>query len=218
MSILVEAAVESLDDALAAVEGGADRLELCANLAAGGITPSASLVASVLERVGVPVYVMIRPRGGSFTYSPAELGVMLRDIESMRELGADGIVTGVLDARAVVDAWRMEPLVAAAEGLPLTFHRAFDRVADQRAALDTLIDLAIERVLTSGGADTAIAGADSLRTLVEHADDQIRIMAGGGVRAHNAAELVRLTGVHELHARCELDASRISEIRRAALS
>lgn len=215
MSILIEAAVESLDDALAAVDGGADRLELCGNLAVGGITPASSLVDAVLQRVAMPVYVMIRPRGGSFVHSPAELDKMRRDIESMHELGADGVVVGVLDARGVIDARRMESLVATADGLPVTFHRAFDRVVDQCSALDTLIDLGIERVLTSGGAPSALAGADRLRELVEHADDRIVIMAGGGVRADNAAELVRVTDVHELHARCELDPWRIADIRRA---
>ena len=215
MSILVEAAVESLDDALAAVEGGADRLELCGNLAVGGITPAPSLVTNVLERVDVPVYVMIRPRGGSFVHSPVELDQMCRDIESMHELGADGIVVGVLDPRRVIDERRMESLVATADGLPVTFHRAFDRVADRCSALDTLMELGVDRVLTSGGAPSALAGADALRDLVEHADDRIVIMASGGVRPHNAAEIVRVTGVRELHARCELDPWRIADIRRA---
>lgn len=215
MSVLIEAAVESLDDALAAVEGGADRLELCANLAAGGTTPPPSLVAAALERFDLPVFVMIRARGGSFTYSAAELDRMGRDIESMRELGADGIVVGVLDARGLVDPWRMEPLIAAAGELPITFHRAFDRVPDRCAALEALIDLRVDRVLTSGGAPSALAGADAIRELVEHAGDEIVIMAGGGVRPNNAAELVDSTGVRELHARCELDSWRIAEIRRA---
>lgn len=212
MKIFVEAAVESLDDALAAVEGGADRLELCADLGVGGLTPAPALVSSVLERVDVPVFVMIRPRAGSFVYSPAELDVMQRDIESMRELGVDGIVVGVLDARGAVDARRMAPLVAATSGLPVTFHRAFDRARDLSDALESLIDLRIERVLTSGGAQDALAGADVLSDLVQQAGDALVIMAGGGVREHNVREIVEVSGVHEVHARCEDNVARIAGI------
>lgn len=212
MKIFVEAAVESLDDALAAVEGGADRLELCADLGVGGLTPAPALVSSVLERVDVPVFVMIRPRAGSFVYSPPELDVMQRDIESMRELGVDGIVVGVLDARGAVDARRMAPLVAATSGLPVTFHRAFDRARDLSDALESLIDLRIERVLTSGGAQDALAGADVLSDLVQQAGDALVIMAGGGVREHNVREIVEVSGVHEVHARCEDNVARIAGI------
>ena len=212
MTILVEAAVESLDDALAAVEGGADRLELCANLAVGGLTPPPSLVTAVLERIGVPVCVMIRPRAGSFVYTRAELDLMRRDTDAMRELGVDGIVVGVLKDREAVDTRRMEPLVAAADGLPVTFHRAFDGVRDQRDALESLIDLGVERVLTSGGAATALAGADVLRELVQQAGDALVVMAGGGVREHNVREIVERSGVREVHARCESDAARIAGI------
>lgn len=212
MSVLVESAVESLDDALAAVEGGAARLELCANLAVGGLTPSSSLVVEVLERVAVPVYVMIRPRGGSFTYSRTELELMRRDTDAMRELDVDGIVVGVLDERGVIDTRRMEVLVAAADGLPVTFHRAFDRVRDSRDALETLIDLGVGRVLTSGGAPTALAGADVLADLVQQAGDALSVIAGGGVREHNVREIVEQSGVREVHARCESDAVRIAGI------
>lgn len=212
MSVLVESAVESLDDALAAVEGGAARLELCANLAVGGLTPSSSLVVEVLERVAVPVYVMIRPRGGSFTYSRTELELMRRDTDAMRELDVDGIVVGVLDERGVIDTRRMEDLVAAADGLPVTFHRAFDRVRDSRDALETLIDLGVGRVLTSGGAPTALAGADVLADLVQQAGDALSVIAGGGVREHNVREIVEQSGVREVHARCESDAVRIAGI------
>lgn len=212
MSVLVESAVESLDDALAAVEGGAARLELCANLAVGGLTPSSSLVVEVLERVAVPVYVMIRPRGGSFTYSRTELELMRRDTDAMRELDVDGIVVGALDERGVIDTRRMEVLVAAADGLPVTFHRAFDRVRDSRDALETLIDLGVGRVLTSGGAPTALAGADVLADLVQQAGDALSVIAGGGVREHNVREIVEQSGVREVHARCESDAVRIAGI------
>jgi len=213
VSILVEAAVESLADALAAVDGGADRLELCAELREGGTTPAARLIEDVLDRVDVPVMVMIRPRGGNFVYTMHELDTMRRDIELVRELDADGIVLGVLDARNEVDVYRCRELMDMADGLPVTFHRAFDRIVDQAHALESLIELGITRVLTSGGADTAERGIDQLRDLVEAADGTISILAGGGVRDQNVAEIVRETGVPEVHLRCEGDAERIRRVK-----
>lgn len=215
MSVLIEAAVESLDDALAAVDGGADRLELCANLADGGTTPSEALIADVVEQVAIPVFVMIRPRGGSFVYSTSELDEMRRSMDRARELDVDGFVLGVLNASNRIDVIRTQSLVDVAGDLPVTFHRAFDRVADRIDALDTLVDLGIGRVLTSGGAPTAEQGMAQLRELVEAAGDEIVILAGGGVRFQNVVELVEETGVTEVHARCEREAERIRGIRAA---
>ena len=215
MSILVEAAVDSLDDALAAVAGRADRLELCANLAVGGTSPDRELIAHVLERVDVPVLVMIRPRGGSFVYTTAELARMRREIETAIELGAAGVVLGALDAERRIAEEQTRSLVSAAAGAPVTFHRAFDRTLDLLAALDTLVSLGVSRVLTSGGAATAIDGAETLTALVERAGDDIEILAGGGVRANNVRELVRRTRVREVHARCEGDSERIRAISDA---
>ena len=214
MTVLVEAAVESLDDALAAVDGGADRLELCLDLNLGGTTPSDDLVATVLERVDVPVFAMIRPRGGSFVYTYAELSTMLSSIDAMRAAGVDGVVFGVLDEHDAIDRSATETLVAAADGLSISFHRAFDRVADQGDALETLIELGVHRVLTSGGALDALAGVNALRDLVEHARDEIIILAGGGVRPRTAREIVEESGAREVHARCERDADRIRGIKR----
>jgi copper homeostasis protein len=215
VTVLVEAAVDSVDDALAAVEGGADRLELCAELGIGGTTPGEELIAEVLRVVAVPVCVMIRPRGGSFVYSPAELDAMRRSIDIARDAGAEGVVFGVLDPAGRLDAMRTELLVEAAAGLDVTFHRAFDRIADQSDALDELIEMGVARVLTSGGAPTAADGLWPLEDLVEQAAGQIVILAGGGVREDNARELVERTGVTEVHARCERDALRIRGIKRA---
>jgi len=215
VSVLIEAAVESLDDALAAVDGGADRLELCANLADGGTTPSEDLIAGVIEQVSIPVFVMIRPRGGSFVYSTCELDDMRRSIDRAAELEVDGFVFGVLNTSNRVDAIRTQSLVDAAGDLPVTFHRAFDRISDRIDALDMLLDLGIARVLTSGGAPTAAEGLSSLRELVEIAGDDIMILAGGGVRFQNVVEIVDETGVSEVHARCETDVERIRAIRVA---
>jgi copper homeostasis protein len=215
VTVVIEAAVDSLEAALAAERGGADRLELCANLDVGGTTPRAELLAEVKSRVHIPVFAMIRPRGGSFVYSSAERDAMRDDLDVARTAGADGIVLGMLDQRGGIDVPGVAEVLGDAREAAVTFHRAFDRVADQRIALGILIELGIDRVLTSGAAPSALAGADSLRALVEHAADRIVIMAGGGVRSHNARQLVELTGVRELHARCELDSARISGIRLA---
>jgi copper homeostasis protein len=215
MSILVEAAVDSLDDALAAVAGRADRLELCANLGVGGTTPDRTLLVQVLERVDIPVLVMIRPRGGSFVYTSAELDRMRRDIETALQLGAAGVVLGALDGNKHIDVEQTRSLVRVAAGAPVTFHRAFDRTLDLFPALDTLITLGVTRVLTSGGAATASEGVDMLTALVERAGGSIEILAGGGVRASNVRELVRRTKVREVHARCEGDADRIRAISDA---
>jgi copper homeostasis protein len=213
MSILLEAAVDSLDDAIAAIDGGADRLELCAELNVGGTTPSGDLISSVLNRVSVPVFVMIRPRGGSFVYTDAELTAMLSSIDRVRELGVNGVVFGALDSRNRLERSITESLVSASDGLGITFHRAFDRIVDQRDTLETLIDLGVHRVLTSGGAPDALTGADALRDLVDLAGNDIVILAGGGVRPPTARDIVEQSGVREVHARCERNIDRIRGIK-----
>ena len=215
VSILIEAAVESLDDALAAVAGGAHRLELCADLHVGGTTPAPALITAVRERVDVPVLVMIRPRAGDFVYSPAAFRLMVDEIDVARELGAAGVVLGVLDTSRAIDVRATRELAASARDLPITFHRAIDESPDLLASIDTLASLGIARVLSSGGAATALEGADTLRAMVQRAGRSVSIVAGGSVRAGNVAELVRRTGVREVHARCGGDAERIAAIARA---
>jgi len=218
LTILVEAAVESLDDALAAVEGGADRLELCANLSVGGTTPEQTLIAAVLARVEIPVFAMIRPRGGSFVYTESETDRMRRDIEMALDLGVHGVVLGVLDSANRVDVPRTQALASVAGGRRVTFHRAFDRTPDVFAAADALLSIGVARVLTSGGAPSANEGADVLSSLVEHVAGKLGVLAGGGVRGQNAADTVRRSGVGEVHARCERDAGRIRAIKDAVRS
>jgi copper homeostasis protein len=215
MRILIEAAVESLDDALAALAGGADRLELCADLDAGGTTPARALVADVLARVSVPVLVMIRPRAGGFVYSRDELDRMRDDIASAIDLGASGVVLGALDPSGSVDVSVTRGLIAAARGRDVTFHRAIDDARDVLAAVETLASLGVARVLSSGAAPTALEGADMLAAMVTRAGNALRVVAGGGVRAHNVAALVRRSGVREVHARCGGEAARIRGIREA---
>jgi len=198
---LVEAAVETLQSALAAERAGVRRIELCASLHDGGTTPSAGLIAAVVERVRIPVFVLVRPRGGDFVYSSDEVEVMKRDIDYARQHGAAGIVIGALDRNSEVDLTTTRELIEASSGLPVTFHRALDFTRDLPQALERLIELGVSRVLTSGGAATALEGADVIARLVNQASDRITVMAGGGIREHNVREVVARTHVRELHAR-----------------
>jgi copper homeostasis protein len=212
MPILIEAAVESLDDARAAIAGGAHRLELCADLDAGGTTPARSLVTDVLAEANVPVLVMIRPRPGDFVYTRTERERMRDDIGIALRLGAAGVVLGALDESGHIDVPSTQELVAAAQGRSVTFHRAIDDTPDVLGAIDSLASLGVARVLSAGAAPTAVEGADTLAAMVARAGDALRIVAGGGVRAANVATIVRRAGVHEVHARCGGDASRIRAI------
>ena len=218
MTVLVEGCVEGLADAQAAARGGADRLELCANLAVGGTTPTVEVIRAVKGRVFVPVFVMARPRGGSYVYDAAEIDATHRDIEAVIAAGADGVVVGPLTAANDIDVPSLRGFVSRAGNVPVTFHRAFDQVADPSRALEMLIDAGVQRVLTAGGPGTALEGVDVLKALVDQAGDRVVIMAGGKVRGHNAREILARGGVHELHARCESNAAQIAEIVDAARS
>lgn len=197
----MEAAVETLQAALAAERAGADRIELCANLVDGGTTPSAEMIAAVTGQSRLPVFVLIRPRSGGFVYSDDEIDAMTRDIELAGARRAAGIVTGALTSDGRVDVGQTRGLVKAAAGLPVTFHRAFDLAINLPDALEDVIDAGASRVLTSGGAATALEGADAIAALVAQAGERITIIAGGGVRAHNARDVIARTKVREVHAR-----------------
>lgn len=182
-------------------------MEVCANLAEGGTTPSFGLIVQVLESVTtVGVQVMIRPRGGDFVYSASELSVMIADVRAVHDYAAQlpvpvGLVFGVLDDVGEVDISAMRHLVAAAETMPVTFHKAFDATRDLFAAHAQLTELGVVRILTSGGAATALAGVPVLRELVMREPHGPVILAGGSIRAENAARIVAMTGVREVHLR-----------------
>lgn len=199
--ILLEACVDSVASAVAADAGGADRLELCDNLVEGGTTPSAGMIARCVERVAIPVFVMIRPRGGDFLYDPDELLVMERDIRVAADAGAAGVVFGALTPDGTIDADVIRRLTVGARPLSVTVHRAFDLTRDLHRSLDVLLELNIDRVLTSGGAPSAVEGAGTIAQLVAAGGGRIAVMAGGGVRPSNVGDLVRRTGVREVHAR-----------------
>jgi copper homeostasis protein len=204
VTVVIEACVDAIDAALEAERGGADRIELCGELLQGGVTPSAGLIGAVWERVEIPVFVLIRPRTGDFLYDADELDVMLRDIEMARSLDADGVVIGALTPAGDVDIGTVHELIEAAGDMEVTFHRAFDFVRDQHVALEALIELGADRVLTSGGAASALEGAASLAALVHQAGDRITILAGGGINPLNVAEVVRASGVREVHLRASV--------------
>jgi len=199
--VIVEACVDSVESALAAERGGARRLELCDALFDGGTTPSAGMIAACRDRVSIPVFVIIRPRGGGFVYSAPELDVMRRDIAAARELGADGVVIGVLQRDGGINEQQTRSLVDAAEDLPVTFHRAFDFSPNPGEAMETVISAGITRILTSGGAPTAREGVATLALLVRQAGDRLVVMAGGGVREENVKAIVDGAGVREVHVR-----------------
>lgn len=200
MSALLEIAANSLASALAAQEGGAGRVELCSALELGGLTPSHAVIGMVRERLHIPLYVLIRPRAGDFLYTDDECAAMRRDIEDCVALGCDGVVLGVLDADGAVDVARCRALMAVAKGMGVTFHRAFDLVRDPPHALEEVIALGCERVLTSGGQTSAPEGAGLIREWIEQAAGRIAIMPGAGVNAANIAALTAATGAHEFHA------------------
>lgn len=197
--ILLEACVSSAADAIAAVEAGADRIELCAALEVGGLTPSIGLIERVLASVSVPVMVMIRPRIGDFTPSDDEFATMLADIAAAKRAGAAGVVFGLLTLDGAIDVERTARLVAAVEGMQTVFHRAIDFTPDPVAAAATLADLGVTRLLTSGGARTALEGAATIRQMVERTTGRLEILPGGGVRAANIIPILQATGCNQVH-------------------
>jgi copper homeostasis protein len=201
VSVLVEAAVDTFAGALAAQADGVHRIELCGPLHEGGTTPSAGLIARCSERLLVSVHVLIRPRAGDFVYSDDEIEIMSKDIAVAKEFGVDGVVFGALTTEGEIDAGRLSELITMASPMRVGFHRAFDEVRDQDEALELLVSLQVDHVLTSGGAQTAMAGAARLRQLVERAGDRIGVIAGGSITAVNAPTLVGVTGVRSVHGR-----------------
>jgi len=216
--VLIEACVETLEGALAAEQGGAGRIELCTALDLGGLTPEPALVAACAGRLAIPVFVLVRPAPGSFVLSPDGLDMLLRQVQSAKDSGAAGIVAGAVTTSGTIDRRALGAIIAAVHPLPITFHRAFDQLTDPRAALDVLMEMGVSRVLTSGGAPSAVEGADRIKGLVIRSAGRIGILAGGTVRAHNVERLVRLTGVSEVHSRTAVDAEGVRALVAAANS
>ena len=196
---MLEICLDGIVSAEAAAAAGADRVELCANLPEGGTTPSAGMIRAVRAAFPRGLMVIIRPRGYDFLYSDSEMAAMLDDIRMARDLGADGVVIGCLTADGRVDMDRGQRLIAAAGALDITFHRAFDMTRNLGEAMEDIIALGIKRILTSGGQPDVPAGIPTLTELVKQATGRVSIMPGGGVTEDNLGDIVRATGVTEIH-------------------
>jgi copper homeostasis protein len=202
-NMIIEACVNSAISAIEAQKGGADRVELCENLHDGGTTPSAGTIRFARINLHIGLFVMIRPRGGDFLYSDDEFEIMKEDIRVAREIGADGVVFGILKPDGTIDIERMKTLVNLAHPMGITCHRAFDMTADPFQAMEDLINLGIDRILTSGQQQTAREGAALIHELIHKSAGRIIIIPGSGVKEDNIEELIRITGAKEVHIHLE---------------
>lgn len=199
MKYILEVIAFNIESCIAAQRAGANRIELCTGPGEGGTTPPYSFIKKARALLAIDLYVMIRPRGGDFLYSDDEFDMMKEDILQCKALQCDGVVLGILNKDGSVDIKRCTELVELAYPMQLTFHRAFDRVSDPFEALEVIISLGFERILTSGLVPQAVNGANTLKALVKQADDRIIIMPGSGVQAGNLSSLAAETGAHEFH-------------------
>ncbi len=197
--VTIEIVAYNIESALRAQEGGADRIELCADPGAGGTTPSYGVVEVARQNVSIDLFVMIRPRGGDFSFSNYEFHAMKRDLSQFQRLSADGVVFGILTPGGKIDVKRCRELIERARPMKVTCHRAFDRTRDPFEALEDCIEAGFDRILTSGHKHKAFEGIPLLRSLVEKAANRITIMPGSGINADNAGQIIRETGAREIH-------------------
>ena len=197
--ILFEVCVDSVDSALAAQEGGADRIELCSVLSEGGITPSHALIEQALSKINIPINVLIRPRPGDFCYSENEFEIMKRDIEFVKSLELNGVVFGILNIDGTIDKKRNTELIEYARPMSVTFHRAFDLTPGPFEALELLILMEFDRILTSGHESIVPEGLELLKALVKRAGDKIIVIPGGGVNENNVKHILNITNAKEIH-------------------
>ncbi|MBS1600534.1 MAG: copper homeostasis protein CutC [Bacteroidetes bacterium] len=203
--MLLEVCCYNLASAMIAQESGAHRVELCADPADGGTTPSYSLIKTARKKLNIALYPIIRTRGGDFLFSDEEFEVMLHDVHACKKLGCDGVVIGILHANGTIDKEKCSRLVESAYPLGVTFHRAFDWSVNPFEALEDIIDIGCERILTSGQQPRAIQGAPLIADLIKQAADRIVIMPGSGIRASNIADLARETGAVEFHSSARIN-------------
>lgn len=212
---LLEICVDSPESAIFAEEGGAKRVELCANLFEGGTTPSAGCIELSRENIKIDLNVIIRPRGGDFIYSDIEFKCMKRDILISKNLGADGVVLGILKKDGSIDMDRTGELIDLARPMSVTFHRAFDMASNPYKALNDIISLGAQRLLTSGQERTALEGVDLISELVDIAKDKIIIMPGGGINERNILKIINKTHAKELHMSGRVKVDSKMEYRRS---
>lgn len=205
MPYTLEICCDSVASAIAAARGGANRIELCENLAQGGVTPSAAKIRIAKAQLGIPVFVLIRPRKADFLYTELEFEIMLEDIRQAKAMGADGIVSGALNADGTIDVARTRLMVETAAPLPFTFHRAFDMCRDALKAIDALAGLGVRRILTSGQQPTALAGKAGLESFVRYAGPRITIMACGELLPDNIGSLLDIGGLKEFHSAARME-------------
>lgn len=196
---ILEICAVGLHAAMLAQQAGADRIELCANLESGGLTPSFGTLKAVREQVAIPVHVLIRPRRGDYVYEQGELSIMLSDIQLVKSLGYEGVVVGLLNNNAELDVMGMRSVVDAAEGMSVSFHRAIDVAKNPMKIIEQLIGMGVNRVLTSGGMPTALQGIQKIATMQMTFGDDIVIMPGSGINATNVKTILQETGVSEIH-------------------
>ena len=196
---ILEICCTSIESAEIAAKGGAERIELCDNLFEGGTTPSAGMIRQIKDKVDIDLYIIIRPRGGDFVYSADEFLIMQEDIKYCRRIGVDGIVSGVLKADGSIDIERTKQLVERSGDMDFTFHRAFDLVRDPKQALQDVISTGASRILTSGLQNNVVEGSKMLKQLVQWAGDDVKIMAGGGLKSSNIEEVIDTAGCNEFH-------------------
>jgi copper homeostasis protein len=218
MKFILEVIGFSIEGCIIAQDAGANRIELCDNPGEGGTTPSYGFIKAAREKLHIDLYPIIRPRGGDFIYSDDEFEIMKTDIDLCKNIGCDGVVIGALTKAGKVDKKKCGEFVELAYPLGVTFHRAFDRTADPFEALEDIIEIGCERILTSGQRPTAIEGATLIKELVKYADNRITIMPGSGVRSDNIIELAEITAAVEFHTSARKLIGDKSEFRNSLLT
>lgn len=197
--MIFEACTGCYEEARIAKENGAGRIELCDNLKDGGTTPSYGTIKKSIEDIGLPINVIIRPRGGNFTYNDYEKEIMYTDIEICKKLGANAIVIGALTKNNTIDTEFIKKVKELSGNLKITFHMAFDEIQDKKSAIDELVDLGVDRILTKGGEGSALNNLDALKELIEYAGDRITIIPGAGITKENRDKVISVTNAKEVH-------------------